>query len=37
MYLNLLCERDLERAVKLQRDLDVPVPSDLFDVQKVAS
>lgn len=35
MYLNLLCERDLEKAIKLQRDLEVPMPMDMFSQQEI--
>jgi len=32
LYLNLLCERDLEKASKIQRDLPMLSPSDLIDL-----
>ena len=29
LYLNLLAQNDLEKASKIVKDLDVPMPSDL--------
>ena len=32
-YLNLLCDKDMEKSIKIERDLDIPRPSDLFRMQ----
>jgi hypothetical protein len=31
LYLNLLCDRNLEKAAKIQKSISIPSPSDLFD------
>ena len=35
MYLNLLCERDLDKAIRLQNDIEVPMPTDLFTQEEI--
>jgi|TARA_B110001450_G_scaffold249856_1_gene267753 hypothetical protein len=31
LYVNLMAEKDLEKASKLIKDMDMPLPSDTFD------
>ena len=35
LYISLLCEKDLDKAAKIQKELLVPVPSELLDASRV--
>lgn len=37
IYLNLLSDVDLEKATKIQRNMVIPSPSDLFEAKTVES
>jgi len=35
IYLNLLSEKNIDKASKIQKDMQIPSPSDLFDFATV--
>jgi hypothetical protein len=35
LYVNLLAEKDLEKASKIVKDMDMPMPSDVLDAKMV--
>jgi hypothetical protein len=35
LYINLLAEKDLEKATKIVKNMDMPVPSDILDSNMV--
>jgi|TARA_B110000285_G_C15105919_1_gene607941 hypothetical protein len=35
LYINLMAEKDLEKASKIIKDMDMPLPSDTYDSKMV--
>jgi hypothetical protein len=35
LYINLLAEKDVEKASKIVKDMELPMPSDVFDAKMV--
>ena len=35
LYINLMAEKDLEKASKIVKEMDMPLPSDAFDAKMV--
>jgi len=35
LYIDLLAEKDIEKASKIVKDMDMPMPSDTFDSKVV--